>query len=135
MEPRILSPRKQDTTSRSFLRRLHFLKEFMHDCCIFESTTYKMNGSKRERLRQLDSSYDLRQVTTLDEYYWLRKSKSDSFYGLGRLGMQYIFFVFHYDDLKEASKLKLTYAASREALVEHAMSTRTYRRYLKDTTE
>ena len=113
------------------------MTESMTDCCIFETSTYEMNGSKRQR-HTLDTPYDPyprdpHHVTTLDEYYWLRKSKSDTFYGLGRLGLQFILFVFHCDDLKETSKLKLTYATSREALVDYAMSARVYTRYIKDT--
>ena len=96
-----------------------------------------MNGSKRKR-HTLDTPYDPyprdpHHVTTLDEYYWLRKSKSDTFYGLGRLGTQFILFVFHCDDLKETSNLKLTYATSRELIIEYAMSSRMYNRYIKDT--
>ena len=94
-----------------------------------------MNGSKRQRHTILDVPYDPypvdpHHVTTLDEYYWLRKSKSDTFYGLGRIGPHFILFMFKYDDLKETSTLKLTYATSREALVEYAMSARVYTRYL-----
>ncbi len=93
-----------------------------------------MNGSKRRRHTPYDLyPTDPHQVTTLDEYYWLRKSKSDTFYGLGRIGEQYVSFIFRCDDLKETSTLKLTYATSREALVDYAMSLRTYTRYLKDT--
>lgn len=94
-----------------------------------------MDGSKRKRHTSLNTSYDPHHVSALDEYYWLRKSKSDTFYGLGRLGTQHVLFMFYCDDLKETSKLKLTYATSRELIIEYAMSSRVYHRYLKDTTD
>lgn len=134
MEPRNLELRKQDTTSYTFNHRLRVLKESMKDCYIFETAIYAINGSKRQRYTAADTHYGSCSVTALDEYYWLRKSKSDTFYGLGRFRDNYMCFVFRYDDIKESSKLKITYATSREVLIEHAMSPRIYERYIKDTT-
>ncbi len=138
MESRTLEFRKQDSASRTFQHRLRLLKESMKDCYIFETSTYTLHGTKRQRHTTLAAPYDPYpqdplHVTALDEYCWLRKSKSDTFYGLGRFRDHYVSFSFRYDDLKESSKLKLTYATTREALIEHAMSPRIYRRYLKET--
>lgn len=133
METRCLDPRHHTFSDHTFKRRLNLLKNTMKEYCIFDTKWYEIVNAKRQHPTTKVSPLDPLQVTTLDEYYWLRRSKTDTFYGFGKLGVQYVYFSFHYDDLKESSKLKLTYASTREDLVQFGMSHHAYERYIKDT--
>jgi len=131
--PRDLSYRKQEMTQKSVQSLIQNFKQSLMDEPIFDTKIYVLRHCLPYKITD-PSEYC--NVMPIEEYDWVCKGKSGSFYGLGRNKVGYIYFRFYVDPTKQTIPvLKLTIDKSRENLINCAMSDHVYKYYIHDTQE
>lgn len=101
-----------------------------------QPTLYKLNRKHRKQVC-LDDVGDFPQ--NIAEFYWIYCNPAeDKFYGLCRLhcGLYAYFRLVEYgiNEFLEERRSKVITSTSREELIEYAMSSNAYKKYLKKTT-
>ena len=129
--PRDLSYRKQEMTQRSVEGLIQNFKQTLMAEPLFDTKIYVIRNGVPYKITD-PSQYC--KVFPIEEYHWICKGRSGSFYGLGKNTAGHVYFRF-YKDLsnQDLPVLKLTIDQSRENLVNCAMSDHIYKYYIQDT--
>jgi hypothetical protein len=129
--PRDLSYRKQEMTHKYVDGLIQDFKQTLAAEPLFDTKIYVLRHCLPYKITD-PSEYC--SVLPIEEYHWICKGKSGSFYGLAKNKVGYIYFRFYTDPTKQTIPvLKLTIDQSRENLVNCAMSDHIYKYYILDT--